>query len=230
MKNIFSVQLQEFSSLLEIDGAWTLSDYSKLLDAMEFGDVSQIDDGELRDMCLMSLQDLEPEEAAFLVLDHVIGDSLREGQLRNMANEMLDEKLWEEYVDPSFHERLFNVGSLLYAAFPRVFPKPDAVRIVLDITSENATALQRVSSSLNESFLIRLLADGMDGHSVLHRMYDEQLKGESFPEADQVVWMARIASFGDSTLRVELISSGYWLDLLEETRSYESTAYSDDRN
>ena len=136
MKNIFSVQLQEFSSLLEIDGAWTLSDYSKLLDAMEFGDVSQIDDGELRDMCLMSLQDLEPEEAAFLVLDHVIGDSLREGQLRNMANEMLDEKLWEEYVDPSFHERLFNVGSLLYAAFPRVFPKPDAVHIVLDITSE----------------------------------------------------------------------------------------------
>ena len=61
-------------------------------------------------------------------------------------------------------------------------------------------------------------------------MYDEQLKGESFPEADQVVWMARIASFDDSTLRVELISSGYWLDPLEETRSYESTAYSDDRN
>lgn len=229
MENIFSVHLREFSSLLEIDGAWALSDYSKLLDAMEFGDVAKIDDGELRDMCLMSIQDLEPEEAAFLVLEHVIGDSLRESQLRNMANEMLDEKLWEEYVDPSFHERLFNVGSLLYAAFPGVFPKPDAVRIVLDITSENAAALQRVSSSLDESFLIRLLADGMDGHSVLHRMYDDQLKGQSFPEADQVIWTARTVSFNDDTLKLELISSGYWLDPLEETRSYESKAYSDDK-
>lgn len=154
---------------------------------MEFGEVSKIDMGELRDMCLMSLQDLGPEEAAFRILEHVIGDGLREGQLRNMANEMLDEKLWEEYANPSFHERLFNVGSLLYAAFPGVFPKPDAVRIVLEITSDNAAALQRVSSSLDESFLIRLLADGMDGLSVLHRMYDEQLKGEPFPEADQVI-------------------------------------------
>ena len=229
MANTFFVQVHEFSSLLEIDGAWALSDYSKLLDAMEFGDVSKIEEGELRDMCLMSLQDLEPEEAAFRVLEHVIGDSLREGQLRNMANEMLDEKLWEEYVNPSFHERLFNVGSLLYAAFPGIFPKSDAVRIVLDITSENAAALQRVSSSLDESFLIRLLADGMDGHSVLHRMYDDQLKGQSFPEADQVIWTARTVSFNDDTLKLELISSGYWLDPLEETRSHESKAYSDDK-
>jgi hypothetical protein len=69
----------------------------------------------------------------------------------------------------------------------------------------------------------------MDGHSVLHRMYDDQLKGQSFPEADQVIWTARTVSFNDDTLKLELISSGYWLDPLEETRSYESKAYSDDK-
>ena len=187
MKNLFRVQILEFSNLLEIEGAWTPADYSRLLDAMEFGELSEIPEGELREMCVMSLQDLDPADAASLVLKHVIGSGLREGQIRNMATEMLDEKLWEEYVDPDFHERLFNVGSLLFAAFPRIFPKPDAVRLLLEIKPENDAARQRLSASLDESFVVRLLADGMDSHSVLLRMYAEQLKGESFPDADQLV-------------------------------------------
>jgi len=120
MSASFSVQLIEFSTLQEIEGTWTTDGFAALLDAMEFGDRSDLPDAELRDMCLMSLQDQAPEEAAYLVLKQVIGDTLREGQLRNISNEMLTEKLWEEYVDPDFHERLFNVGSVLYAAMPRV--------------------------------------------------------------------------------------------------------------
>ncbi len=228
MKNSFRVQILEFSNLLEIEGAWAPADYSSLLDSMEFGELSEIPENELREMCVMSLQDLDPADAASLVLKHVMGNSLREGQIRNMATEMLDEKLWEEYVDPDFHERLFNVGSLLFAAFPRIFPKPDAVRLLLEIKPENDSARQHLSSSLDESFLVRLLADGMDSHSVLHRMYDEQLKGESFPNADQLVWTARAERLKDDILKLEVISSGYWLDALGETRSYESTAYSDE--
>ncbi|MEH6728899.1 MAG: hypothetical protein V7703_22355, partial [Hyphomicrobiales bacterium] len=125
MTNSFHVQVLDFSNLLEIEGAWTNSDFAALLEQMEFGDQSGLAEDDLRDMCLMSLQDLDPDDAAYLVLKHVIGDALREGQLRNMANEMLEEKLWEDYVDPAYHERLFNVGSLLYAAMPRVFLKPD---------------------------------------------------------------------------------------------------------
>jgi hypothetical protein len=227
MKNIFHVQLLSFSNLTEIEGAWTPADYSRLLETMEFGDLSEVDGDDLREMCIMSLQDLEPVEAAFLILKQVAGDALRDGQIRNMANEMLDEKLWEEYVTPSFHERLFNVASLLFAAFPRIFPKPDAVRICLEIKPENEAAKQQMSASLHESFLIRLLADGMDNHSVVHRMYHEQLEGKSFPDADQLVWTARPESITDDTMRLEIISSGYWLDALEETRSYDSNAYAD---
>ena len=227
MKNLFRVRILEFSNLLEIEGAWTPADYSRLLDAMEFGELSEIPEGELRDMCLMSLQDLDPADAASLVLKHVVGNGLREGQIRNMATEMVEEKLWEEYVDPDFHERLFNVGSLLFAAFPRIFPKPDAVRLLLEIKPENDAARQRLFASLDESFLVRLLADGMDSHSVMHRMYDEQLTGKSFPDADQLVWTMRPEPLNDDGLKMEVISSGYWLDALAETRSYDSTAYSD---
>ncbi|MDA8587170.1 hypothetical protein N9L47_13060 [Rhodobacteraceae bacterium] len=109
----FEVDVLKFSNLLEIEGAWTASDFASLLEMMEFGDISQMAESELREMCLMSLQDQEPDEAAYFVLKQNIGNGLKENQLRNMSHEMLTEKLWEEYVDPAFHERLFNVGSLL---------------------------------------------------------------------------------------------------------------------
>lgn len=227
MNNSFHVQLLTFSNLLEIEGAWTNGDFETLLDHMEFGDRSGLSDDELREMCLMSLQDQEPDEAAYIVLKHVVGDALREGQLRNMANEMLDEKLWEEYVDPAFHERLFNVGSLLYAAMPSVFLKPDAVRVKLEVTSLNAASSELLSAPPSEAFLVRLIADGMDDHAVLHRMYGDQLTGKSFPNADKIVWIVSVEPASDDVWSVEIVSSGYWLDALQGTKSYDSTAYAD---
>ena len=217
----------EFTNLLKIEGAWTNDDFAALLDAMEYGDRSGMGDDELREICLISLQDQAPEEAAYLVLKHDMGDVLREGQLRNMANEMLEEKLWEEYVDPAFHERLFNVGSLLYAAMPRIFPMPDAVRVKLEVSSANAASSELLIASPNESFLVRLLADGMEGHAVLHRLYGEKLKGNSFPNAAEVVWIVRTETAREDALIIEVISSGYWLDALDGTKSYESSAYAD---
>ena len=71
MKNVFQVRLLGFSNLLEIEGAWAANDFVALLEAMEYGDVSRMSDAELREMCIMSLQDLEPVEAAYLVLKHL---------------------------------------------------------------------------------------------------------------------------------------------------------------
>ena len=228
MKSVFRVRLLGFSNLLEIEGARTAGDFAALLEAMEYGDVSQMSDKELREMCILSLQDLDPVEAAYLVLKHDMGDVLRDGQARNLANEMLDEKLWEEYADSKLHERMFNAGSLLYAAFPRTFPKPDAVHVQLEVTAENAAAKELLTASLNESFLVRLLADGMESHAVLHRLYGKELTGTSFPNADEVVWIVRTEAISEETMRMDIVSSGYWLDALEDTELYESNAYADD--
>jgi len=228
MGHDFHVEILSFSNLQEIDGAWTPVDFAALLDETEFGDRSEIAEADLREMCIMSLQDLDPEKAAYVVLKHVLGDALRDGQLHNMANEMLDEKLWEEYVDPACHERLFNVGSLLYAAMPRTFPKPDAVCLKLEATAGNPTAGALLTAAPKEAFLVRLLADGMDDHAVLHRLYGEQLAAKSFPSADQVVWIVRTDATNDDAMTIEVIGSGYWLDALERTQSYDSNAYADD--
>ncbi|NNE24403.1 MAG: hypothetical protein HKN11_17515 [Rhizobiales bacterium] len=228
MDSSFRAQILGFSNLEEIDGAWVSEDYSALLESMEFGDQAGLEKTELRDMCIMSLQDLEPEEAAYLVLNYRLGDVLRDGQIHNAAHEMLDEKLWEEYVDPKLHESMFNVGSLLFQAFPRLFPEPDAVQVKLEVTAANAASKALLFTPLDESFLLRLLADGMDGQSVLYRLYGEQLQGKSFPNAEDIVWIVRTQVVNEDTMQIEVIGSGYWLDALRHSKSFNSAAYADE--
>jgi len=218
------VRIVDFSTLREIEGARSGDDFAALLDAMEFGDTAGMSADELREMCVMSLQDRRPEEAAELILKHDLGDRLRDGQIRNIASEMLDDKMWEEYSDMSLHERLFNVGSLLYEAFPRAFPEPDVVRVRLEVVAVNEAGRAELTRASRESFLVRLLADGMDAGSVLHRLFDEQLAGRPFPEAETIVWTARIDPVDERTAKVDVISSGYWLDALGGVESYESSA------
>lgn len=228
MGNTYRVQVLHFSNILEIEGARTTRDFEALLDAMEYGNQSGLSDDEKREMCILSLQDLEPEEAAYQVLKHDMADALRDGQMRNAAGEMQDEKLWEEYSNSTLHERFFNAGSLLYAALPKSFPKPDAVRLELEVTATGAGAKHLLKNVNNETFLVRLLADGMDDHAILHRLYGDQLSGKSFPNAAEVVWTVRAEPVGEDAVRLEVISSGYWLDALDRTESYESTAYADE--
>lgn len=227
MTHKYDVEVLAFSNLTEIEGFWKPTDYAALLDAMEFGDHAQMGQDELREMCLMSLQDQEPDEAAYLVMKNVIGDALKDSQLRAMSHEMASEKLWEEYVDPAFHERLFNVGSLLFAAMPRTFPKTDAVQLKLQVNAADKEALQLITPAPAEALLVRLLADGMEDNAVLHRLYGDQLAGPSFPNAAEVVWIMQTDTIGDLSTTVSVIGSGYWLDALERTKSYSSNAYPD---
>lgn len=217
-----------FVTLPEIEGARTDDDFVALLDAMEFGDTAGMNSADLREMCVMSLQDREPAEAAALVLERDLGDRLRAGQIRSLAVEMLDDKLWEEYSDMSLHESLFNAGSLLYEAFPRSFPAPDAVRVELEAVATNEAGSEALAQASRESFLVRLLADGMDKASVLHRLFAEQLAGKPFAEADTIVWTARTQPIDVRTVRIDATSSGYWLDPLRDVRAYESTARADE--
>ena len=227
MKAEFEIQVVRFSVLNELEGVWAEDDFVALLELMEFDDIEDLDTDELRDMCLMSLQDLGPRDAAALLLQYKLGHKLSKGEISEMSSEMLDEKLWEQDSDMTLHEQLFNVGSLLFAAFPTLFPEPDAVCVSLQITAGNELAEEVLSQPLSESFLVRLLADGMDQGAVLHRLFDEQLAGQSFPEADSIVWIVRTEAIDANAVKAEIISSGYWLDSLRNTRSYQSSAYGD---
>ncbi|MCF8060609.1 MAG: hypothetical protein K9K67_15005 [Bacteriovoracaceae bacterium] len=227
MKNKFKIKLIRFKNLTEIPGRRSAQDYLALLELMEFSDIAEIAPEELEEMCLMSLQDLDPVEAAELILKFDLGKRLKDGQIKNIANEMLDEKLWEEYADPAMHEGLFNVGSLLYKAFPKSFPLPDAVAIELEILPTNEASKNTLEKHLTESLVVRMIADDMDEHSILKRLFEDQLKGRSFPEAESIIWTLSTSSTDDNITLVKIISSGYWLDALRDSTEYESSAYPD---
>ena len=194
---------------------------------MEFGDTSKMEAGEMIEMTLLALQDLEPAEAAKIVLSQHLGQKLNVGQIQNAASEMQDEKLWEEYANMALHEGMFNVGSVLYKALPRLFPEPDAVKVTLEVTADNQAAKELLTEEVREPFLVRLLADGMDKDSALHRVFEDQLNGHSFPEADNIVWIWAVTAKDEQTISIEVTSSGYWLDPLRNTQSYTSSAHGD---
>ncbi len=223
----FTVRVLNFEVLREIEGFRTPQHHAALLDAMDFGDRSGLTDSELAEMCIMSMQDLGAVEAAKLVLKHDFSDRFKAGQITNLAHDMQDEKLWEHYADMSLHERLFNVGSLLHLAFPRTFPEPDAVRVRLEVVATNPDARTILASPLHESFVVRLLAHGMDGRAMLNRLFDESIEGTSFPEADNIVWTIATQAQNADTTAIQVISSGLWLDPLRDADTYSSGAYPD---
>jgi len=228
MTNKFSVEVLDFQVLAELLESRPVGDIDKLLEEMEYGDTSDISEDEKFEVLSMLMQEIPPNEAAVFVLQLDLADSLSKGQIDNLSHQMVEERMWEEYSDLSLHERLFNVGSFLYKMVPRVFPKPNAVKITLKIAAMNDHAKDILEHPLNEAFLVRLVADGMGERGLLHRMYDDQLASHHFDDATKIIWLVEPQDEGgDSVRQVGLISSGCWFDPLKDVVAYESTAFND---
>jgi len=228
MKTKFTVNIDKFQVLSEIEGSWTHEDYRKLLNNMDFDDVAKLGDDDIHEMCLMSLQDLEPQKAVETILQYKLGDDLNQGQIQQAAHDMQNEKIWEEYSDIGLHEKMFYAATLAKDAFPGSFPKPDAVQIDLTVIAENDDAKSCLSEASNEPFLARLLHDGMGDGSILHRLFEESLAGQSFPEASNIIWIMEEEKVDENTSKFKITSSGCWLGALSEATTYVSHAYADE--
>lgn len=218
----------ELKEVHELPGAWTDSDFQNLLRHIEYEDVDSILPEELKDMAAMALSDLEPEEAAASLLELRFGEQLKSGQRQNIAEELKDERLWEEFAEIRFHEELFNVGCMLFWAFPRIFSEPDVVRIQVKVTSLNAASAKNLESP-TASFIARFLNDGMDDHNAIYRLFDENIASNSFPEAEHIVWKFEETGYNqaDNSNTFTIYTSWNWVDELKGVKSYDSTAFSD---
>ena len=88
-----------------------------------------------------------------------------------------------------------------------------------------------VTAQEQREHVTRLLADAMDAHSILERLFDRQLASRSFPEAEGIIWLAEFqasSSAGDSTRSLAVYSSVHWLDEMEKISEFESSAYEDE--
>ena len=221
MKYQFKIEPIKFSTIHELPNAWSESDYKSILEKMDFDGISEIAPEELKEMCLMALTDNEPEDAGKIVLEYVFKERLTKGQIDNLSNEMLDEKHWEEYADLSMHEDFFNAAQLLFEAFNGKFPHPEAVRFQVRITAKTPFELS-VFESNTEASLIRLLVKGMPDNTLINRLFDEQLVGNSFEEAKDIIWQLKKESQGEGSILFDVISSEYWFKDFKYVDSYEA--------
>ncbi|QDV05306.1 hypothetical protein Poly30_08020 [Planctomycetes bacterium Poly30] len=223
----FQVDVIGVEDLLEIEGAWSSEDFRALLGEMDFDEAEDLPEDQLREMCVMYLQDRKPAEAAEILLRRRLGGDLTKGQISNISHEMLEEKLWEQYSDMTLHERLFHVGSLLAAAFPRSVPEPDAVEVRLEVRGLDPEAQRALDEGLREPMLVRLLAAGMPASAPLHRMFGEAVQGGPFREAESIAWSVQAATGEGGVTSIRVIGSGCWLDILKRTSEFQAKIKAD---
>ena len=221
MKHLFTINPLSFKVVHELPNAWSTADYLKLLELMDYGDTSGLNPNELKEMCFLSIADYEPEEAAKLVLEYIFQDRLNKGQIDNISNEMVEEKIWEEYAELSMHEEFFNVTQLLFDAYNGKFPHPEAVVMTIEFTAKNSKSIPVFESDI-EANLIRLVTSGMPENTLIKRLFDAQLNGEDFPDAKDIIWQYKKTATEENKLVFQIISSSYWFHDFKYIEAYEA--------
>lgn len=225
-ENKFAVEVLSFTTIQELPDSWTSDDYKALLINMDYENPNEIPQAELKEMCLMSITDLEPSDAAKLVLEYLDQDLLTDGQIENLSHQMLTEKLWEENPKLNLHVSFFKATQLLYEAYNGKFPRAEAVRFQLKIIAQNPDSLA-IFDQNPKAPVLRLLAQGMSDRSLVNRLFSDQLEGTSFPEAENIIWKLDIPEKDANAIVFDIVSSAYWLDDIKYANNYEATSHAD---
>jgi hypothetical protein len=218
----YKVKILSFEQIQELPGSWEKKDLINLLNAMDYDNPSEIADAEIKEMCMMSLTDFEPEEAAKIVLDYTIEGRLTNGQIQNLSHEILSEKLWEEYPELHLHPDLFRSTQLLYDAYNGKFPRAEAVRFSVEIEGDISIFNEHPAAPL-----VRILAGGMSDRSLISRLFTDQLEGDKFEEAKDILWQLNVISKTETAVTYDIVSSAYWLEEIKYADSYEAESHAD---
>jgi hypothetical protein len=200
----YKVNLIDINSIDQINGKWSRKDYLELLEILEFGDTEEATDNDLKELLYLTISDLEPQEAAEIVLKYKLGNELTAGQIEQISNDMLKENVAEHYSDISFHSRLFDINVLLYQAYNGKFPNAKASVIQLSITPQ-----QESDIIIDEKLVLKCLAPIIDDHAIIKRLYKNQFLGEEeFQEATAIIWYFKTLKND----QYEIITSDYWIN------------------
>lgn len=226
MSHTFSVEITEFKKITKIPQAWSNDDYHALMALMDLDEgLEGMDALELREMCMMSLSDLEPAAAAKVVLTHQFSEELAEGKIDQLSNDLAGDKMWEEYSDCQLHHKLFSCYALLREAFNGIFAEPTGVMFRVKVTAD-AEALTVFDGSPHAA-MVRLLAVGLSPDVLMHRLYEEQLSGETFDEATGILWQCEQSSANEQSREFNLISSAFWFAALEGMDGFSGETHKD---
>ena len=197
-----NIQIKSIYSIEEIPNYWTNEDYVTLLDAFGFEDGKSLNPQSLFEMLQMAISDFEPNEAAKIILSYKLSDDLNEGQIDQISNDMLIDKVCEEYPEIHLHKHLFAINQLLYKAYNGTFPNAKASLIKFSISDNEL-------ESLSKSDILKAFNNGLNDSNLIRRLFDGPMTTEAeFADAESIVWELNTSDNSN----FELITSEYWID------------------
>ena len=91
----FNIIINNVTTVEEIANYWQNKDYIYLLEQFNYPDANAVKQENLREMLHMAITDFEPNEAAGIVLTYKLSGKLNEGQIAQISNDMLLDKVSE---------------------------------------------------------------------------------------------------------------------------------------
>jgi hypothetical protein len=223
----FEVEILSFDTLNELPDSWTDADYLSLLSKMDYENPEDIKPSELKEMCMMSLTDFEPGEAAEIVLEYLTSEQLTKGQIENMSHEIQTEKLWEENPKLSLHPDFFRATQLLHDAFNGSFPRTEAVQFQVNATGDPAD-ISAVFTENPAAPIVRLLSKGMSDRTLVNRLFGDQIEGNQFEEAKYMLWQLKVVEQNANSIVYDIVSSAYWFDDIKYADKYSASTHADE--
>ena len=200
----FNIKVKNASTIEEIENYWSNEDYVNLLELFSFPDAKAVKAENLREMLFMAITDFEPNEAANILLTYKLSESLNEGQIDQISNDMLLDKICEEYPEIDLHYDLFNVNQLLFKAFNGKFPNAKAT--IVDFMMES---LDDFKGEISKEMVLKSFEHGLSDSNLIKRLFTEKMtSSEDFEEAEDILWKLNKKEDSNFTL----ITSEYWLN------------------
>ena len=75
--------------------------------------------------------------------------------------------------------------------------------------------------------IVRLLSNGLDETAILNRLYEEQISGKNFPDANNILWILKEISITEIERQYEITSSDLWFGELAEGMIFDAEAHAD---
>ena len=198
----YAIKIHKISTVNALPDAWNLNDYKELLIRFDFADTESSDILELQELLFMAIAEFETNEAAAILLDYRLSASLSEGQINQLSNEMLSDRISEEYPEIGLHKDLFLVNQLLYAAYNGKFLNTEASIISFDIV-----ALKNADTKITKEIVLKCFSQNLDSHNIILRLFGDQINAiEAFKEANDIIW-----DLQKDTNSYTMITSDYWM-------------------
>ncbi|OOV18278.1 hypothetical protein [Flavobacterium sp. LM4] len=208
----YQVIIKNIDTVNEVEGYWSDEDLIQLLGKFNYPDGTTAEKSSLPELLEMAISDYEPNEAAAIVLEYKLGDQLSEGQIEQISNNMLIDKVCEEYPEIHMQGTLFNVNQLLFKAYNGKFPNAKASVVHFSMTPTDGEI-----QKLTEENVLKLLNNGLSDRNLIKRLFENQISQNiPFTEAESIIWELTT----EDDVNYNLVTSENWINK-EDITDYE---------